>query len=96
MNSKITNKKKNVHLSKLLSFSILLIGILSFSSCHQGPACPAYNSVHTDKNYGYNPNNAARAEKDNKADIEARKKAELSPKRSKRGKSSLFPKGMVR
>lgn len=82
--------------SKLLGLSLLLIGTLSFSSCHQGPLCPAYNSVHSDKNYGYNPNNATRAEENNKADIEARKKAELSPKRSKRGKSSLFPKGMVK
>jgi len=86
--------KSKFHISKLLGLSMLLVGMLTFSSCHQGPLCPAYNSVHTDKNYGYNPNNKARSEEDNKADIEARKKAELSPKRSKRGKTSLFPKGM--
>jgi hypothetical protein len=75
---------------------LFCVVLLSFTSCHQGPVCPAYNSVHSDRNYGYNPNNADRAEKNNKADIEARKKAELSPKRSKRGKTSLFPKGMIK
>lgn len=75
-----------------LSFMIIVV----ISSCNQGPACPAYNSVHTDKNYAYNPNNAERAKNDNKGDIEARKKAELSPKRSKKGKTSLFPKGVFK
>ncbi len=77
-------------------YVFIFVGLFSFCSCHQGPVCPAYNSVHSDRNYGYNPNNADRAEKNNKADIEARKKAELSPKRSKRGKTSLFPKGMIK
>ena len=81
---------------KLLAYCLLLIGVFALSSCHQGPLCPAYNSVHSSKNYGYNPNNSARAENNNKADIEARKKAEFSPNRSKRGRSSLFPKGMVK
>ena len=75
---------------------LLCVGLFSFSSCYQGPVCPAYNSVHSDRNYGYNPNNADRAEKNNKADIEAKKKAQLSPKRAKRGKTSLFPKGMIK
>lgn len=70
--------------------------MLAFASCNQGPSCPAYNSVHNSKNYGYNPNNAVRSEKNNKADIEARKKAELSPKNAKRGRTSLFPKGMLK
>ena len=94
MNNKTS--KSTFQISKGFGLCLLLIGMLAFSSCNQGPACPAYNSVHTDKNYGYNPNNAKRAADNNKADIEARKKAELSPKRSKRGKTSLFPKGMVR
>ncbi|WMX14102.1 MULTISPECIES: hypothetical protein [unclassified Aureispira] len=81
---------------KLLALCFLLFGMLSFSACNQGPACPAYNSVHNTKDYGYNPNNAARAKENNKADIEARKKAALSPKAAKRGRTSLFPKGMVK
>lgn len=81
---------------KSLSLILVLVGVMSFTSCQQGPLCPAYNSVHSDKNYGYNPNNAKRAETDNKADIEARKKAELSQASMKRGKSSLFPKGMFK
>ncbi len=96
MNAKHQKTKSSSQLIKSFSLCLLFIGMLSFSSCHQGPLCPAYNSVHTDKNYGYNPNNKARAEQNNKADIEARKKAELSPKRSKRGKTSLFPKGMIK
>lgn len=81
---------------KFFSFCLLLIGLLSFSACNQGPSCPAYNSVHNTKDYGYNPNNAARSKENNKADIEARKKAALSPKAAKRGRTSLFPKGMVK
>lgn len=81
---------------KVFSLCLLLVGMLSFSSCQQGPLCPAYNSVHNSKDYGFNPNNAERAKNNNKADIEARKKAELGGGRQKRGKSSLFPKGMVR
>lgn len=81
---------------KSLSLILFLLGILTFSSCQQGPLCPAYNSVHSDKNYAYNPNNAKRGETDNKGDIEARKKAELSQASAKRGKSSLFPKGMYK
>ena len=70
--------------------------MLCFSSCHQGPLCPAYNSVHSDRNYANNPNNAHKTKKSNKADIEARKKSELSAKRYKKGRSSLFPKGMLK
>ena len=81
---------------KLLSFCLLLIGMLSFSACNQGPSCPAYNSVHNTKDYGYNPNNTARSKENNKADIEAKKKAALSPKAAKKGRTSLFPKGMVK
>jgi predicted small lipoprotein YifL len=69
---------------------------LTLAACSpKGPQCPAYNSVHTDKNYAYNPNNAKRAKEDNKKDIEKRKQAELSPKKYNRNKSyTLFPKGM--
>jgi len=81
---------------KLFGFCLLLIGMLSFSACNQGPACPAYNSVHNSKDYGYNPNNADRAKDNNKADIAAKKKAALGPKSAKRGRTSLFPKGMVK
>lgn len=86
----------NIFTMKLFCFCLLLIGMLSFSACNQGPACPAYNSVHNTKDYGYNPNNAARAKENNKADIEAKRKAALSPKSAKRGRTSLFPKGMVK
>jgi hypothetical protein len=86
----------NIKNMKLLSFCLLLIGMVSFSACNQGPACPAYNSVHNSKDYGYNPNNAERAKENNKADIAAKKKAALSPKSAKRGRTSLFPKGMVK
>ncbi|BDS13554.1 hypothetical protein [Aureispira anguillae] len=81
---------------KFFSLCLLLVALFSFASCNQGPSCPAYNSVHNSKDYGYNPNNAARAKNNNKADIEAKKKAALSPKAAKRGKTSLFPKGMVK
>ena len=74
----------------------LIVYCFLFSACHKGPLCPAYNSVHSDKNYAYNPNNANRSDKNNKADVEAKKKAELSPKRAKRGRTSLFPKGMIK
>ena len=74
----------------------LFVVMLFFASCHQGPLCPAYNSVHSDRNYANNPNNAHKTKKNNKADIEARKKSELSAKRYKKGISSLFPKGMVK
>ena len=76
-------------------FSLIL---LSLSACgRKGSYCPAYDSVHTNKNYSYNPNNAQRAKEDNKKDIEARKKAELSKPKSKKGNKkpySLFPPGM--
>ncbi|MFK7797708.1 MAG: hypothetical protein AB8E82_09650 [Aureispira sp.] len=81
-------------MKQFIVFFILLVTLATFSACNQGPACPAYNSVHNSRDYGYNPNNAARAKNDNKADIEAKKKAALSPKGTKRGKTSLFPKGM--
>lgn len=81
---------------KLFSLFLIFAGILSFASCNQGPSCPAYNSVHNSKDYGYNPNNATRSKENNKADIEAKRKAALSPKASKRGKTSLFPKGMLK
>ena len=74
----------------------LLLVMLFISSCHQGPLCPAYNSVHSDRNYANNPNNAYKTKKNNKADIEARKKSELSAKRYKKGRTSLFPKGMIK
>lgn len=68
----------------------------SFAACNQGPSCPAYNSVHNTRDYGYNPNNATRAKENNKADIEAKRKAALSPGKRHKTRSSLFPKGMVR
>lgn len=80
---------------KRLMIILGLITIFGTTACNQGPSCPAYNSVHSTKDYGYNPNNAARAKKNNKADIEAKRKAQLGPKSAKRGKSSLFPKGVL-
>ena len=66
------------------------------SGCSKAPICPAYNTVHNTKNYANNPNNQARSETNNKADIEKRKEAELSgPKGGKKGRSyGLFPKWM--
>ena len=84
------------HISIIFIFVIALILSGTVSSCNKGPSCPAYNSVHNSKNYGYNPNNAARAEENNKQDIEKRRDAELKGKGNKRKKRSysLFPKGM--
>lgn len=81
-------------MKQFIAFFVLLATLSTFGACNQGPSCPAYNSVHNTRDYGYNPNNAARAKNNNKADIEAKKKAALSPKSAKRGKTSLFPKGM--
>ena len=84
-------------MKKILILLAFALGVLAgFSSCsRKGPHCPAYNSVHTDKNYAYNPNNQTRAKEDNKKDIEKRKEAELNPKRKKYKKPhSLFPPGM--
>ncbi len=80
---------------KNLIFLLILSIFCSLVSCRKGPHCPAYNSVHNTKDYGYNPNNARRAKEDNKKDIEKRKEAELNAKVPKRSNStSLFPKGM--
>ena len=78
----------------LLALLIACVSILA--SCHKGPVCPAYNSVHNSKNYAYNPNNTARAQEDNKKDIEKRKDDELKGSKSKRRRQpySLFPKGV--
>lgn len=74
---------------------VALLALTSLASCRKGPHCPAYDSVHTSKDYGYNPNNANRAKTDNKGDIEKRKDAELNAKPPKRKNAySLFPKGM--
>lgn len=81
-------------MKQFIAFFIFLMVLICCSACNQRPSCPAYNRVHNTRNYGYNPNNAARAKKNNKADIEAKKKAALSPKSAKKGKTSLFPRGM--
>lgn len=76
-------------------FLLILAAFCTLMACNKGPHCPAYNSVHNTKDYGYNPNNAKRAKEDNKKDIEKRKDAELNAKPPKRSNStSLFPKGM--
>lgn len=80
------------------SFVLLLFCgflLLSLGSCRKGPYCPAYDTVHTNKSSPLNPNNQSASKKDNKKDVEKRKKDELSPKRSRRKKPhTLFPKGM--
>jgi hypothetical protein len=83
-------------MKKLIFFSLGIFLIGSASSCKsKGPSCPAYNSVHNTKDYGYNPNNAARKKEDNKKDVEKRKEAELDGKPPKRSNAySLFPKGV--
>lgn len=85
---------KHIPFLGILILSIFLASAVS--SCHKGPTCPAYNSVHNSKNYGYNPNNAARAEENNKQDIEKRRDAELNGKGTRKRKRSysLFPKGV--
>lgn len=83
-------------MKRLLIYTLICTTVGSFAACNQGPSCPAYNSVHNTRDYGYNPNNAKRAEENNKADIEAKRKAALSPGKRRKTKSSLFPKGMIR
>lgn len=84
------------HMKRLFIYALLCTAMGSFAACNQGPSCPAYNSVHNTRDYGYNPNNATRAKENNKADIEAKRKAALSPGKRHKTRSSLFPKGMVR
>ena len=81
---------------KFIATAFIAVWVLvNFSACRKQATCPAYNSVHTNKNYGYNPNNAKRAKEDNKKDIEKRKDAELNAKPPKRSNAySLFPKGV--
>lgn len=81
-------------MKRLLIYGLLSATLSSFVSCNQGPSCPAYNSVHNTRNYGYNPNNATRAKENNKADIEAKRKAALGPGKRRKTRSSLFPRGM--
>ena len=66
------------------------ISLFSFSSCQTGPQCPAYNGL--TYNDQYNPNLANKKYASNKDKVEAKKKAELNPKKMKKGRSSLFPK----
>jgi len=77
---------------KLLIACLLLTITFAFSSCHRGPVCPAYNGL--THNNQFNPNVENKEYKSNKEKVEAKKKAELSRKKVKRGKSSLFPKGV--
>ncbi len=79
---------------KIVFACLMFLFLLSYTACNKGPVCPAYNSVHTNKDYGYNPNNAARKKNNNKKDVEAKKKSQLSKKASRPGRTSLFPKGM--
>lgn len=79
---------------KNLIFAFITFGLFA-AACSKQPHCPAYNSVHNTKDYGYNPNNKKRAAEDNKKDIEKRKEAELNAKVPKRKNSyGLLPKGM--
>lgn len=75
--------------SPLIIFLTCLF-ILTFTSCQTGPQCPAYNGL--TYNDQYNPNLTEKKYASNKAKVEAKKKAELNPKKTKRGRSSLFPK----
>ncbi len=75
---------------KLLSVCIIAIALFTFTSCHRGPVCPAYNGLTT--NGQFNPNVENKEYASNKDKVEAKRKAELSPKTARPGKSSLFPK----
>lgn len=74
---------------KIFISCLLFIILFGFSSCQKN-LCPAYNGLTHDNQF--NPNTENKEYASNKAKVEAKKKEQLSPKRSKRGKSSLFPK----
>lgn len=84
--------KKILHIGLLFLFVLALAS--SFSACHRGPSCPAYNGIDPGRNNMNNPNSEARKTGNNKADVEKKKREELSGKNSKKGQSNLFPKYM--
>ncbi len=76
-----------------LLFLLCLLATLTLGACQKN-VCPAYNGLTHDNQF--NPNVENKEYKNNKAKVDAKKKDQLSPKSSKRGKSSLFPKRMGR
>lgn len=84
--------KKTLHICLLFLFVFAISG--SFTACHKGPSCPAYDGIDPGRQNQNNPNSEARKTGNNKADVEKKKKEQLSGKNSKPGRSNLFPKYM--
>jgi len=81
----------------LITLSLFLLLASGLQSCNRGPSCPAYGGI--DPGFSTpNPDDKARetalkskGKYDNKKEVEKKKKKELSAKRTKKGKSNLFP-----
>lgn len=91
------------YIAFLFIFFLALSVSTSFSSCHRGPSCPAYRGI--DPAFSTpNPDSeqrkamaGAQDPKNNKREVEKKKKEQLKGKRFNRKKSSnLFPSYMRR
>ena len=82
---------KSITIGLLVAF----FSVIMLTGCSKKMTCPAYNTTGNSKFYAGNPNNE-NDDKNNKADIEKQRNAELSGGKSgKKNKSySLFPKWM--
>lgn len=76
-------------------FFLSALVIFSLESCKTN-SCPAYDSVNKNKSYSNESDNAAKEQKKNKQDIEAKRKAALKgpPVKKRRRAYSLYPKWM--
>lgn len=80
------------NLKNILALAVF-VGGFALSSCNKGPSCPAYQSLHTDKTYAYTPSDPNKDPKNNKKEVEKKKREQLKPKKYKKP-YSLFPGGV--